>query len=527
MTQAAPRAPLQTVFSLDTQTPRYKWFVASTILLACAAQIFAGTSLNLTIPRLMLTFGTDLATTQWVATGFLVSRTLMIPLLGWLSSMLGNRNLFVAVLVGYVITLLGCGLSTNLTMLVVFRVLQGAVLGPMEGLTAVILVQTFPPLQRGLAIGLRSIGWALGELLFYTVGGYLFEHFSWRLLFFLGMPFALSAALLGWLVLPKHPKVQNPTVDYPGIFMLGSFLVPLLLVIGFGRNSETATSTLMLLGLTGLLGGILFVIHELRTAFPAVNLRLFRQPTFCLLCGTGFFSSMGIFGALFMVPIFLQQVLGLTPWQSSLLLLPAIPVAALSGLVAGRLSDRFPPSFVAIGGLLSMIAIFWAFASVTALTSVAVLLSYLILYRAFLDTVGIPITSLTLQTLPADEAHMGQGLLGVLRSIGASLGVTVTSVFFERRRVHHQSQAYSLYDQTSATHESTLQEIQQGLYDAGLSGTIGDQEALDTIRQQIDIDAIASGFQESFLFVSICFVLAMIPILCLLSRRLRAPAPVA
>jgi predicted MFS family arabinose efflux permease len=164
-------------------------------------------------------------------------------------------------------------------------------------------------------------------------------------------------------------------VDYPGIFMLGSFLVPLLLLISFGRNSETATSTLMLLGLTGLLGGILFVIHELRTAFPAVNLRLFRQPTFCLLCGTGFFSSMGIFGALFMVPIFLQQVLGLTPWQSSLLLLPAIPVAALSGLVAGRLSDRFPPSFVAIGGLLSMIAIFWAFASVTALTSVAVLLN--------------------------------------------------------------------------------------------------------------------------------------------------------
>jgi len=116
MTQAAPRAPLQTVFSLDTQTPRYKWFVASTILLACAAQIFAGTSLNLTIPRLMLTFGTDLATTQWVATGFLVSRTLMIPLLGWLGSMLGNRNFFLLVSLCFVLAIVPilCLLSRRL-----------------------------------------------------------------------------------------------------------------------------------------------------------------------------------------------------------------------------------------------------------------------------------------------------------------------------------------------------------------------------------------------------------------------------
>jgi DHA2 family multidrug resistance protein len=156
MTQAAQRVYSRSVFPLDSQAPRYKWYVASIILLACAAQIFAGTSLNLAIPRLMLTFGTDLATTQWVATGFLVSRTLVIPLLGWLGGMLGNRTLFVAALTGYVITLIGCGLSTSLTMLIICRVLQGIVLGPMEGLTAVILVQTFPPRQRGLAIGLRS-----------------------------------------------------------------------------------------------------------------------------------------------------------------------------------------------------------------------------------------------------------------------------------------------------------------------------------------------------------------------------------
>ena len=226
MVQATQRQT-RTILPIDTQTSHYKWLVASIVLFAGATQIFAGTSLNIAIPRLMVTFGTDLAATQWVATGFLVARTLVIPLLGWLGSTLGNRNLFVVIMAGFVVTSIGCGLSTSLPMLVAFRVLQGAVMGPMEGLTAVILVQTFPEHQRGLAIGLRSIGWAVGELVFYTIGGYLFEYFSWRWLFFLGIPAGIASTVLGLLMLPQHPETRAPTVDYPGLLLLGSFLVPL------------------------------------------------------------------------------------------------------------------------------------------------------------------------------------------------------------------------------------------------------------------------------------------------------------
>jgi MFS transporter, DHA2 family, multidrug resistance protein len=525
MAQAAQRALPHTILLLDTQTPRYKWLVAGIVLLACATQIFAGTSLNIAIPRLMVTFGTDLPTTQWVATGFLVTRTLVIPLLGWLGSMLGNRNLFVAIMVGFVVTSVGCGLSTSLPMLIAFRALQGAVLGPMEGLTAVILVQAFPPQQRGLAIGLRSIGWALGELLFYTVGGYLFEHISWRLLFFLGIPSGIAVAVLGFLMLPQDAEVRSPSVDYLGLVFLGTFLVPLLLVISFGRDSETGASTLITLGLTALVGGGLFVAREWFTAFPAVNLRLFQQRTFCLLCGSAFFNSMGLFGGLFMVPIFLQQVMGFTPLQAGLLLLPALPFSVLSGLVTGRLSDRFPPPLVAITGLLALTAIFHALSSVTMFTTVAVLVGYMILYRAFMDTVGIPITALTMQTLGPEQARMGQGLLGVMRSIGSSFGVTVTSVFFERRRAWHQFQAYTAYDNDSPAHEAALSELRLVLHHAGVGETLVDQEALGTIREQMDIEAIALGFQESFLFICLCFLLAIGPMLCLLSRKITTQTP--
>jgi Na+/melibiose symporter-like transporter len=236
---------------------------------------------------------------------------------------------------------------------------------------------------------------------------------------------------------------------------------------------------------------------------------------------------MGLFGGLFMVPIFLQQVVGLTPLHAGLILLPALPFSGLSGLLTGRLSDRFPPPLVAIAGLLALTAVFQTFTTVTAATTVAVLVGYMILYRTFMDTVGIPITALTVQTLDPDQVRMGQGLLGVMRSIGASFGVTVISVFFERRHTWHQLQAYANYDHASPTHATTVQDLRLSLHQAGMSENVTENEALAAIRAQIDLEAIATAFQESFWLICLCFVVAIVPMCCLLSRRfgVRMPAP--
>ena len=177
--------------------------------------------------------------------------------------------------------------------------------------------------------------------------------------------------------------------------------------------------------------------------------------------------------------------------------------------------------------MLALFLIFQAFSSVTVLTTVTALVGYMILSRACMDTVGIPITSLTMQTLAADQRRMGQGLLGVVRSIGSSLGVTVTSVFFERRRTLHQFFGYATYDSASSMHETALSDIRLSLREAGVPATEVHQTALGTLRQQLDIEAIATSFQESFLLICVCFLLAMGPMLCLLSKRvrLRTPAP--
>jgi DHA2 family multidrug resistance protein len=522
MAATTTRTQPTTILPLNTQAPHYKWLVASIILLASGTQTFGGgSSVNIIMPRLMAAFGADLAATQWVVTGFFLTRVLVTPLLGWLGGILGYRNMFVAMMAGVVVTSIGCGLATSLTMLIVFRLLQGLIMGTMEGLTAMILVGVFPENQRGLALGLRVIGWSAGEAIFYTVGGYLVEQISWRMIFFLAVPSGIVSALLGLLVLPQHRESRGAPVDYPGLLALAGFLVPLLLAISWSRDSQTETTTLLWLGMGALLGGTLFLLRELLTSFPVVNLRLFRQGSFRLICTTAFFNHMGLHGALFMVPIFLQQVLGLSPLQAGLVIVPALLISGATGVVTGRLSDLVPPPLLVIAMMLALSVIFYSFSSVTALTAVAVIVGYVILYRICMVGTVTPMTVLTVEVLEADQVRMGQGLVGVVHSIGGLLGVTITSVLFERRHASYQLFAYQTYDSAALAHGDTLRDLQWLMHRAGIMGPDADSAALGAIRHQMDMEAVAVGFQSSFLLSCACFLLASLPMLYLFLNRHR------
>ncbi len=520
MATATPRIETTTLLPLNTQAPHFKWLVAGIILFASGAQTFGGgSSVNIVMPRLMAAFGADLAATQWVVTGFFLTRVLVTPLLGWLGGLLGYRNMFVAIMAGVAVTSIGCGLASNLPILVVLRLFQGLIMGTMEGLTAMILVSVFPERQRGLALGLRAIGWSGGEAIFYVLGGYLVEQISWRMIFFLGVPPAIISAVLGLLILPQRRESIGQPVDYPGLMALAGFLVPLLLAISWSRDSQTETMTLLWLGMGALAGGTLFLLRELLTSFPVVNLRLFLRPTFVMICATSFFNHMGLHGALFMVPIFLQQVLGLSPLQAGLVIVPALLVSGVTGVVTGRLTDLVPPPIVVIMMMASLSVIFYSFSSVTALTAILVVVGYVILYRICMIGTVTPLTLLTVQTLEADQARMGQGLMGVVRSIGGLLGVTITSVLFERRRATYQLAAYRTYDSATPAHGDAFRSLQQLMHQAGIMGSSADRAALGAIRRQMDIEAVAVGFQSSFLLSCVCFFLASLPMLYLLMSQ--------
>ena len=153
------------------------------------------------------------------------------------------------------------------------------------------------------------------------------------MIFFIGIPSGTVAALLGLLLLPQEREYRSHPIDYPGLLALALFLVPLILGISLARRDDTETSTLLLLGLVTLSGGVLFSARELLTQFPAVNIRLFSVPAFRWLCCTSLLNMLGLFGAQFMIPIFLQQVMGYTALQAGLVIVPDLIVAAVGGTI--------------------------------------------------------------------------------------------------------------------------------------------------------------------------------------------------
>jgi hypothetical protein len=187
--------------------------------------------------------------------------------------------------------------------------------------------------------------------------------------------------------------------------------------------------------------------------------------------------------------------------------------------MTGRLTDLAPPSLVIIVMMLSLSIIFYFFADVTALTAIAVIIGYVILYRICMIGTITPLTMLTVQTLDADQVRMGQGLMGVLRSIGGLLGVTITSVIFERRRAAYQLLAYQTYDSAGLAHGDTLRHLQHLLHQAGILRPAADRAALGVIRQQMNVEAVAVGFQSSFLLSCLCFTLACLPMLYLFVKQ--------
>jgi DHA2 family multidrug resistance protein len=213
--------------------------------------------------------------------------------------------------------------------------------------------------------------------------------------------------------------------------------------------------------------------------------------------------------------------MGYTALQAGLIIVPALVVAAVGGTVAGRLSDVMSPRLMVLLALLLLTVVFQLLSTVSILTTSGVLIGYIILYRVCLFSIQIPMTALNVQILAPDQIRMGQGLVGTVRNIGAALGVTVTSVIFEHRRTTYQLLSYAAYDSAAVEHLPTVQAIEHGLRGAGIGETEIPAMALRLLQQQIDLEALATGFRDSFFIISFCFLLAMVPLIGVVSQQTR------
>jgi EmrB/QacA subfamily drug resistance transporter len=498
----------------DRYGPSYRWFATGTVMIATIAVVLSTTIVNVAIPDVMGAFGISQVQAQWLSTGFLAAMTATMLVTDWADRAFGQRATMVGALAIFMAGSVLGGIAPNETVLTVARVIQGAAAGVVQPLAMILLFQVFPPNQRGAAMGIFGIGVVLAPALGPWIGGLLIDAFSWRYVFYLGIPFALIGILLSNLFLPVRTQTgPRPGFDWGGMVLLCLFLASILNALTNAQRLGWSSDPILLQFAVAAVAIAGFIWWETTTARPMLDLRLFTSVPFSAASLVAFIMGAGLFGSTYLVPLFVQTIQGLTPTQAGLLLMPSGFVLVVVFPIAGRMSDKVPAGYLIAVGMILFAWSSWLTASVSVDTAFWTLAWWVVISRIGLGLLFPSLTAGSLKVLPRELVAQGSG---------GAFGVNLLAVFLERRTVYHADGLTA----TQTSHNPATMDLLGTVSGIAKAGGLPDYQqlpaAIQFLSQMIAIQANTLAFHDGFLVVMLVFLIALVPT-WMLHRAQRKP----
>jgi len=503
--------------------PRYRIYATATAMLGMVTAVLTTTIVNVAIPDIMGAFGIGQDRAQWLATGALAAMTVGMLSNAWLVRRFGERPTFIGGLAVFVAALLLAGFAPNEDILILARVLQGAVAGILQPLTMYVLFQVFPPERRGTAMGFFGMSVILGPALGPTLGGILIEHFNWRYIFFAAVPVGLSAMLLGSFFMPQRAaSAQRPDFDWLGFALLAATLGCLLTGLSNGQREGWSSDFVLGMFAIALGAGIAFLAWELSAPQPLVELRVLATGQFSAAALVALIFGLGLFGSTYLVPLFVQLVQKFTPLNAGLLLMPAGLILGVFMPVAGYIADHVPARTLIVAGLLCFgLSSYWL-AAVDANTPFWWLAALVVLSRIGLGLIKPSLNLAALRPLRAEQLSQGAGMINFARQLGGAFGVNSLSVVLDRRTMFHSDALAHTQSAANPVTAELLQQMQGLLAQAGVSPDVQAAGALHFLGRVVQAQAYTEGFRDSFMVCALIFTAALLPAWMVGVRRAKA-----
>ncbi|QLE55872.1 DHA2 family efflux MFS transporter permease subunit [Nostoc sp. TCL26-01] len=508
-----------------------KWAIAFTAALGAILEVIDTSIVNVALTDMQASLGATVSEIGWVVTGYAIANVVLIPLSAWLGDYFGKKTYFIFSLIGFTIASVLCGLSFNLPMLVISRILQGLCGGGLLAKAQAILFETFPPAEQGLAQAVFGVGVIAGPAIGPTLGGFLVDGLGWRWIFFVNIPFGILAVAMSWMFLLKDQsksKARNQAVDWLGIGFLVVAIGCMQTVLEQGEKEEWFSSGLITsLAIASVMGLGLFIWWELKIAYPAVDLRVLRHRS---LAAGSFLSAivgMGLYGALFAVPIFAQSVLHFTATQTGLLLAPGALASAIVMVLLGKLSTKIDARLlIAIGGVGTAFVMF-DLSSLTVETGTDDLFWPLVWRGAFTVLMFLPLSLATLGSLPKKDISAGSGFYNLTRQLGGSIGIALLTTLLDKREAFHRAILLAKLSPYDSETNERLDMLKGALQSQGMDTATAGQQALALLEQTVNTQAAVLSFADIFRVVGVAF-LCSLPLLLFLGKGgAGAKAPVA
>jgi MFS transporter, DHA2 family, multidrug resistance protein len=528
---ASPAPPRPEYFATGWTGGKNPWAIALVVTMATFMEVLDTSIANVSLPHIAGSLSVSQDESTWVLTSYLVSNAVVLPISGWLSSRFGRKRFYMTCVALFTVSSFLCGIAPSLGLLIFFRVLQGiggGGLGPSE---QAILVDTFPPAKRGMAMAVYGMAVVLAPAIGPTLGGFITDNFDWRWVFFINVPVGIASLFLSnrFVSDPPHlhtAKDRAGVVDWVGLGLIAVGLGCLEVVLDKGQEDDWFHSS-FILGFTivAAVSLVSFVLWELANDNPIVDLRMFKRRSFAISNMLMLTLGIALFGSTVLLPQYLQVLMGYTAQQSGMALSPGgITVICLLPLV-GRLVSKVDPRYlVAFGFLVMSGSLFYMSHQLDLQMDFGTAVELRCMQSVGMAFLFVPIQTLSYSGVPPEKNNQVSGIMNLSRNMGGDIGISFVTTFIVRRAQAHQANLSAHTTGYDSQFQAAVAGLTSSMQHAGSTSVEAARQAMGAMYRQLILQATQLAYLDTLWVLGLTTAI-MAPLVFLAKRPAgRAPA---
>ena len=496
-------------------------------MLSTFMEVLDTTVVNVSLPHIAGSLSATVDEATWTLTSYLVSNAIILPMTGWLANYFGRKRMLLFSVTGFTAASFLCGLAPSLPLLIVFRIIQGACGGGLQPISQAVLLESFPPQDRGKAMGFWGLGIVVAPMLGPVLGGWLTDSYSWRWVFYINVPIGIASIIMTQLFIfdPSYIRRASSRVDYWGIGMLAVWVGALQIVLDKGQEKDWfGTTWITVVTVIAVATLAAFLIYELRTKDPVVNLRVFRERTYTT--GVFLMSLLGValYGTTVMIPLIMQTLLGYPAIRAGIAMAPRGLGSFIGMPLVGLLMTKLDPRRMLATGLVVCAFTMWQFSHLDLSAGYWDFFWPQIIMGLALGLLFVPLTTISMDPIPRETMGNATSLFNLVRNLGGSIGISVVATLQQRlqqRNIHALgAHVNALSPQSSATFAA----LKQMFFRATGDPVAAAHQARAALFRMVERQASMIAYIDVFRLLMYVF-LFMLPFLLRMKRPSHSRGP--
>jgi DHA2 family multidrug resistance protein len=498
-----------------------KWSVLSVVILGSFMPILDSNIVNVALPRMMANFSATVDQIEWVVTGYMIAFAISMPATSWLQSRYGIKEVFIASLALFIFGSVLCGMAWDKDSMIFFRAIQAVGGGAMMPTGLTLVSEAFPPQERGMAVGIWSIGAMMAPSVGPFLGGYLVDEVNWRSIFYINVPVgavAIFAAL--WILDSRRSSRPAKPFDFIGFSFFSVFLATLLIALAQGQREGWDSGYILSCFSLSVIGLAGFLASSFSKKDPVIDLWLFGNHNFVMASIVNFVRAVAIFGSMFLLPLYLQNLMNYTALRTGIILVPTAISVAIVSPFSGMISDRIGPRVPLVLGTVLTSYSLYLYKDISLNSDYWFLFWPQVMRGVGLGLINAPLMSAALNAVRREQTSNASSLLTVTMQVGGAFGVALLGATLQRREVFHYAQYGELLNNAfSAPVYQAQRVMQEILLRAGFDPAEAVAKGKTLLALWVHRQATAGGFADAFVFSALLVTIGILPALLIRNRH--------